>query len=97
MTKFFLSFLVATSLGISHFAFAEEPPQIESPADPKAPADHNDAIKSMMPYLKENDSIRKGAAKKYGPTKSKKSKSKPKKSKSKNTKKKKSPQKKKAS
>jgi len=89
MIKVFFSFLLCTPLFASHLAFAEESttPPAEEIAAPKAPTDHNDAIKSMMPYLQENDSIRKEAAKKYGPGKSKKSKNK--KSKKKKSKKKK--------
>jgi hypothetical protein len=90
MIKVFFSFLLAASLFVSHLALAEESAAVptEESTDPKAPTDHSDAIKSMMPYLQENDSIRKEAAKKYGPAKSKK------KSKSKKSKKKKSKQKK---
>lgn len=81
MIKMLPVFLLATSLIISHLAHAEEDtvtqtaPPVETTA-PAAPADHREAVKSMLPYIQENDSIRKEAAKKYGPAKSKKSKKK---------------------
>lgn len=81
MIKVLSVFLLATSLFISHLVQAEEEAVLPtaSPAEttaPAAPVDHKDAVKSMLPYIQENDSIRKEAAKKYGPAKSKKSKKK---------------------